>query len=104
MPEEPSEKDLSKARLGSLAPECNELKNTYETCFFDFFPRFLGGERFEQDPCSEQLSAYRDCLHKHLADMGVNMKALDEHRLSAAELAEAMSTASNEKQKTSGKS
>ncbi|VDM01117.1 unnamed protein product [Schistocephalus solidus] len=104
MPEGPSEKDLTKARLGSLAPECNELKNVYETCFFDFFPRFLGGERFKEDPCSEQLAAYRDCLRNHLAGMGFNLKTLDEHRLSAAELAEALSAASPEKPKSSGQS
>ncbi|VDN40862.1 unnamed protein product [Dibothriocephalus latus] len=95
---------MTKARLGSLAPQCNELKDAYESCFFDFFPRFLSGERFQQDPCSEQLAAYRDCLRGHLAGMGFNLKTLDEHRLSAADLAEAMSAASTEKPSASGKS
>ncbi|VDM31831.1 unnamed protein product [Hydatigera taeniaeformis] len=94
----PQKEDLSSARLGSVAVECNKLKDDYEQCFFDFFPRFLCGEKFKEDPCASQLDAYRQCLRRHLSgSMGVDLDKLDSQRMSAAEMAEVMAQGTSRK-------
>ncbi|VDD83835.1 unnamed protein product [Mesocestoides corti] len=90
--------DLSTARLGSIAVECNQLKDDYEQCFFEFFPRFLYGEKFKEDPCAAQLKSYRDCLRAHLAGkMHIDLDALDAEKISTADLANAMAEGTNAK-------
>nr|CDS30525.1 Mitochondrial distribution morphology family 35 apoptosis [Hymenolepis microstoma] len=85
----PTREDLQSARLGSLAPECNNLKDEYEQCFFEFFPRFLCGEKFKVDPCATQLDAYRKCVRCQLeSKMGVDLTKLDAQLMSPAEMAE----------------
>lgn len=80
---------LSTERLSSIAKECNELKNSYERCFFEFFPRFLQGEKFKSDPCGEQLDTYRDCVRRHVeSKMGIDLAELDGEKMSASEMAE----------------
>ncbi|CDS43424.1 Mitochondrial distribution morphology family 35 apoptosis [Echinococcus multilocularis] len=94
----PKKEDLSSARLGSVAVECNKLKDEYEQCFFDFFPRFLCGEKFKEDPCASQFEAYRQCLRRHLSGhMGVDLDKLDAQHMSAAEMAEAMAQGTSRK-------
>ncbi|VDO03731.1 unnamed protein product [Rodentolepis nana] len=85
----PTKEDLQNARLGSLAPECNNLKDEYEQCFFEFFPRFLCGEKFTVDPCATQLDAYRRCVRCQLeTKMGVDLTKLDAQLMSPTEMAE----------------
>lgn len=88
-PTSPKKEDLQTARLGSLAPECNSVKDEYEQCFFEFFPRFLCGEKFDKDPCAAQLDAYRRCVRGQLeAKLGVDLSKLDAQRMSPSEIAE----------------
>ncbi len=85
------ENDLTTARLNSIATECNDLKDRYEQCFFDFFPRFLKGEKFRVDPCEAELRDYRECVRAHLVKkMGLDLGKLDTANMSAAELAESI--------------
>lgn len=95
---ESKKEDLSRARLGSLASECNSFKDDYEQCFFEFFPRFLYGEKFKEDPCAKQLKAYRQCLRCHLNEkIGVDLAKLDAERMKMDELADALAQGTNRK-------
>ncbi|KTW30288.1 hypothetical protein T552_00763 [Pneumocystis carinii B80] len=50
----------------SINPECNELKQRYDTCFNNWYTnRFLQGSR-SLDECNELFQAYKACFMKVL--------------------------------------
>ncbi|KAL1301726.1 hypothetical protein AAFC00_005931 [Neodothiora populina] len=63
----------------SLAPECNEPKERYDTCFLKWYSeKYLKGTA-TQDECEPLFKQYKTCLTKALKDRGID-KMLDEAR------------------------
>lgn len=48
--------------MESIAPECTPLKQKYETCFNDWFKKFLQGDNKIPDECQEIYTSYQRCL------------------------------------------
>lgn len=66
----------------SFAPECNELKQEYDTCFNSWYSeKFLKGKS-TQNECEGFWDKYQECLNVHLAKQGVK-PLLDEARKEA---------------------
>ncbi|OCT47499.1 Mitochondrial distribution and morphology protein 35 [Cladophialophora carrionii] len=73
----------------SLAPECNEVKEKYDTCFLKWYsesrslamtlvaellndlPEYLRGNS-STDECEPLFKQYRSCLTKALKDKGID--------------------------------
>ncbi|QVM06586.1 Mitochondrial distribution and morphology protein 35 [Coccidioides posadasii str. Silveira] len=74
----------------SLAPECNELKERYDSCFLKWYSeKFLRGNSSNND-CEKVFEEYKKCLSKTLKDRGIdtmledarkNSKENDEHHM-----------------------
>ncbi|KAK2779875.1 Mitochondrial distribution and morphology protein 35 [Onygenales sp. PD_12] len=55
----------------SLAPECNEIKERYDTCFLNWYSeKFLRGNTSDKD-CEKLFEQYKKCLSKPLQDRGI---------------------------------
>ncbi|GMM28279.1 Mdm35 protein [Martiniozyma asiatica (nom. inval.)] len=55
----------------SFAPECNDLKAKYDTCFNSWYTeKFLKGKGL-QNECIEFWDQYKECLDIHLAKQGI---------------------------------
>ncbi|KAL5614967.1 uncharacterized protein BROUX77_000804 [Berkeleyomyces rouxiae] len=64
----------------SLAPECNEIKEQYDTCFLKWYSeKYLRGERTENNECLTLFNKYRSCLTVALKERGID-KLLDDAR------------------------
>lgn len=46
----------------SLAPECNELKEKYDTCFLKWYSEGYLRGKSNQDECAGLFKQYRSCL------------------------------------------
>ncbi|PKY08245.1 distribution and morphology protein 35 [Aspergillus campestris IBT 28561] len=56
----------------SLAPECNEIKEKYDTCFLKWYSeKYLRGNTTSNE-CEELFSKYKACLSKTLKDKGID--------------------------------
>ena len=56
----------------SLAPECNEVKEKYDTCFLKWYSeKYLRGNS-SADECESLFKQYRTCLTKALKDRGID--------------------------------
>ncbi|KZF21907.1 hypothetical protein L228DRAFT_269355 [Xylona heveae TC161] len=74
----------------SLAPECNEVKERYDSCFLKWYSeKFLRGNA-STDECEPLFKEYRSCLSRALKDKGIenmleearqDMKENDTHHL-----------------------
>ncbi|KAK4938677.1 Mitochondrial distribution and morphology protein 35 [Elasticomyces elasticus] len=63
----------------SLAPECNEVKEKYDTCFLKWYSeKYLRGNS-STDECEPLFKQYKSCLSKALKEKGVD-KMLAEAR------------------------
>ncbi|PSK54046.1 hypothetical protein B9Z65_7852 [Elsinoe australis] len=63
----------------SLAPECNEVKERYDSCFLKWYSeKFLRGTA-KQDECDGLFKEYKKCLSVALKERGID-KMLDEAR------------------------
>ncbi|KAJ5574046.1 uncharacterized protein N7459_008473 [Penicillium hispanicum] len=74
----------------SIAPECNEIKERYDTCFLKWYSeKYLRGNTSSND-CEEYFSKYKSCLKNHwpyqkvLKERGID-SMLDEARKSGSE-------------------
>ncbi|KAI2091703.1 Mitochondrial distribution and morphology protein 35 [Ophidiomyces ophidiicola] len=68
----------------SLAPECNELKERYDSCFLKWYSeKFLRGNSSSND-CEKVFEEYKKCLSKTLKDRGIDTM-LEEARKSGKE-------------------
>lgn len=66
----------------SFAPECTELKKTYDNCFNEWYSeKFLKGKSMENE-CAKEWYAYISCVNEHLVKQGIK-PALDEARKEA---------------------
>ncbi|KAK3487114.1 UPF0203-domain-containing protein, partial [Neurospora crassa] len=65
----------------SLAKECNEAKERYDTCFLKWYSeKYLRGNGTEQNnECSALFKEYSSCLQVALKERGID-KLLDEAR------------------------
>ncbi|KAK4166576.1 mitochondrial distribution/morphology family 35/apoptosis, partial [Cladorrhinum sp. PSN259] len=65
----------------SLAKECNELKERYDTCFLKWYSeKYLRGiSTSDNNECAGLFKEYSKCLHTALKERGID-KLLDEAR------------------------
>ncbi|KAG0128427.1 mitochondrial distribution/morphology family 35/apoptosis [Tuber indicum] len=56
----------------SLAPECSEKKERYDTCFIKWYSeKYLRGEG-STDECEELFKEYKSCLNAALKQKGIH--------------------------------
>ncbi|EXJ84965.1 hypothetical protein A1O3_05640 [Capronia epimyces CBS 606.96] len=56
----------------SLAPECNEVKEKYDTCFLKWYSeKYIRGNS-STDECEPLFKQYKACLTKALREKGVD--------------------------------
>ncbi|EDN08961.1 predicted protein [Histoplasma mississippiense (nom. inval.)] len=56
----------------SLAPECNNIKEKYETCFLKWYSeKYLRGNTADKD-CAKVFEEYQKCLSKTLKERGLD--------------------------------
>ncbi|KAJ5390496.1 uncharacterized protein N7496_001564 [Penicillium cataractarum] len=68
----------------SIAPECNDIKERYDTCFLKWYSeKYLRGNTSSND-CEELFKKYKTCLHKSLKEKGIDTM-LDDARKSSSE-------------------
>ncbi|KAF2219842.1 mitochondrial distribution/morphology family 35/apoptosis [Elsinoe ampelina] len=68
----------------SLAPECNDVKERYDSCFLKWYSeKFLRGTA-KEDECEPLFKQYKTCLSAALKERGID-KMLDEARADNAE-------------------
>ncbi|KAI0023418.1 mitochondrial distribution/morphology family 35/apoptosis [Xylariomycetidae sp. FL0641] len=65
----------------SLAPECNEVKERYDTCFLKWYSeKYLRGiGKSDDNECTKLFQDYQKCLKGALKERGID-KLLDEAR------------------------
>ncbi|KAI3325634.1 mitochondrial distribution/morphology family 35/apoptosis [Xylariaceae sp. AK1471] len=65
----------------SLAPECNEVKERYDTCFLKWYSeKYLRGNgKPDNNECSQLFQTYQKCLKVALEERGID-KLLAEAR------------------------
>ncbi|RDA92729.1 hypothetical protein CP533_1428, partial [Ophiocordyceps camponoti-saundersi (nom. inval.)] len=64
----------------SLAPECNEVKERYDTCFLKWYSeKYLRGGEKDSKECDELFQVYRKCLDVALKKRGID-KLVEEAR------------------------
>ncbi|KAH7029133.1 mitochondrial distribution/morphology family 35/apoptosis [Microdochium trichocladiopsis] len=65
----------------SLAPECNEVKERYDTCFLKWYSeKYLRGNGNTKDnECDSLFKDYQKCLTVALKEKGID-KLIDEAR------------------------
>ncbi|TVY30854.1 Mitochondrial distribution and morphology protein [Lachnellula hyalina] len=63
----------------SLAPECNEVKERYDSCFLKWYSeKYLRGKG-KTDECSALFKDYKHCLTNALKERGID-KMLEDAR------------------------
>ncbi|KAE8380012.1 mitochondrial distribution/morphology family 35/apoptosis [Aspergillus bertholletiae] len=56
----------------SIAPECNDIKDKYDTCFLKWYSeKYLRGNTTSND-CDELFSKYKTCLNRVLKEKGID--------------------------------
>ncbi|EXV06444.1 UPF0203 family protein [Metarhizium robertsii] len=64
----------------SLAPECNEVKERYDTCFLKWYSeKYLRAAEKDNKECADLFQQYQKCLGVALKDRGID-KLLDDAR------------------------
>ncbi|KAJ0147186.1 Mitochondrial distribution and morphology protein 35 [Colletotrichum tanaceti] len=64
----------------SLAPECNEVKERYDTCFLKWYSeKYLRSSGTDNNECADLFKNYQKCLTVALKERGID-KLLDEAR------------------------
>lgn len=65
----------------SLAPECDEVKEKYDTCFLKWYSeKYLRGVgKSDDNECSDLFKDYQKCLNVALKQRGID-KLLEEAR------------------------
>ncbi|KAM3534472.1 hypothetical protein MY4038_002300 [Beauveria bassiana] len=64
----------------SLAPECNEIKERYDTCFLKWYSeKYLRGAEKDNKECELLFKQYQTCLGVALKQRGID-KLLEEAR------------------------
>ncbi|KAM0284132.1 hypothetical protein ACHAQH_002120 [Verticillium albo-atrum] len=64
----------------SLAPECNEVKERYDTCFLKWYSeKYLRGVGADNNECADLFKSYQKCLTVAIKERGID-KLVDEGR------------------------
>ncbi|EGU78013.1 hypothetical protein FOXB_11490 [Fusarium oxysporum f. sp. conglutinans Fo5176] len=51
----------------SLAPECNEVKERYDTCFLKWYSeKYLRGQEKDNKECADMFKEYQNCLKNNI--------------------------------------
>ncbi|CEJ90309.1 Putative Mitochondrial distribution and morphology protein 35 [[Torrubiella] hemipterigena] len=62
----------------SLAPQCNEVKERYDTCFLKWYSeKYLRGQEKDNNECAELFKDYQKCLTVTLKERGVDKLVAD---------------------------
>ncbi|KAI9901316.1 hypothetical protein N3K66_003133 [Trichothecium roseum] len=57
----------------SLAPECNEVKERYDTCFLKWYSeKYLRGAEKDNTECAPLFEKYQKCLNVALKARGID--------------------------------
>ncbi|KAJ3190955.1 phosphatidylinositol N-acetylglucosaminyltransferase subunit gpi1 [Irineochytrium annulatum] len=65
--------------MSSISPECNELKQKYDTCFNRWYSeKFLKGQIEEE--CEGLFKLYRGCVWKAISEKNVDKLINDARR------------------------
>ncbi|OOF96630.1 hypothetical protein BO94DRAFT_534887 [Aspergillus sclerotioniger CBS 115572] len=65
----------------SIAPECNDIKEKYDTCFLKWYSeKYLRGNTTSNE-CEELFTKYKACLNLALKEKGID-NMLDDARKS----------------------
>ncbi|KAJ0424077.1 mitochondrial distribution/morphology family 35/apoptosis [Aspergillus carlsbadensis] len=68
----------------SIAPECNDIKEKYDTCFLKWYSeKYLRGNTTSNE-CEDLFAKYKTCLTKTLKERGIGTM-LEEARKSTPE-------------------
>ncbi|OJJ00325.1 hypothetical protein ASPVEDRAFT_51536 [Aspergillus versicolor CBS 583.65] len=68
----------------SIAPECNGIKEKYDTCFLKWYSeKYLRGNT-NSNECEELFAKYKTCLTKTLKERGID-NMLDDVRKNTPE-------------------
>ncbi|KAL3453904.1 mitochondrial distribution/morphology family 35/apoptosis [Aspergillus insuetus] len=68
----------------SIAPECNDIKEKYDTCFLKWYSeKYLRGNTTSNE-CEDLFAKYKTCLTKTLKERGIDTM-LEEARKSTPE-------------------
>jgi len=62
--------------MGSLSPECNELKKRYDDCFNAWFSRFLEGDH-NISVCDKYLTEYQTCVKAAMIRLKIDVKEVE---------------------------
>ncbi|OJJ85763.1 uncharacterized protein ASPGLDRAFT_123483 [Aspergillus glaucus CBS 516.65] len=55
----------------SIAPECNDIKEKYDTCFLKWYSeKYLRGKTSSNE-CEDLFSKYKTCLNRVLKEKGI---------------------------------
>ena len=81
--------------MPSFSKNCDPQKKIYDSCFTEFFPKFLSGDN--NDPCTDKLDVYLQyrfsllklgrfklctrCLRSDLEKLGLNISDLNQKKL-----------------------
>ncbi|KAJ5132636.1 Mitochondrial distribution/morphology family 35/apoptosis [Penicillium atrosanguineum] len=69
----------------SIAPECNEIKEKYDTCFLKWYSeKYLRGNTTSND-CEALFEKYRSCLSKVLKERGIDALLEDARKTNGSE-------------------
>ncbi|TGZ84385.1 hypothetical protein EX30DRAFT_393887 [Ascodesmis nigricans] len=72
----------------SLAPECSEGKERYDTCFINWYSeKYLRGQTKPSKECEELFEVYKTCLNKALKEKGI-YDMIEEARKTSPEIRE----------------
>ncbi|EEY17503.1 conserved hypothetical protein [Verticillium alfalfae VaMs.102] len=64
----------------SLAPECNEVKERYDTCFLKWYSeKYLRGVGADNNECADLFKSYQKCLTVAIKERGID-KLVEESR------------------------
>ncbi|KAF2122516.1 mitochondrial distribution/morphology family 35/apoptosis [Lophiotrema nucula] len=72
----------------SLAPECNEVKERYDTCFLKWYSETYLKQKATTDECAPLFKQYEKCLSMALKTRGIDKmisEARDDNRENDAE-------------------
>ncbi|KAK2763799.1 Mitochondrial distribution and morphology protein 35 [Arachnomyces sp. PD_36] len=56
----------------SLAPECNEIKEQYDSCFLKWYSEKYLRDSSSADECGQLFKKYRKCMEKTLKERGID--------------------------------
>ncbi|CRK41976.1 hypothetical protein BN1723_018935 [Verticillium longisporum] len=57
----------------SLAPECNEVKERYDTCFLKWYSeKYLRGVGADNNECADLFKSYQKCLTVAIKERGID--------------------------------